>query len=56
METTLSQHFLSAVAWIVDSLQSLGVLDGIRSGVLFVISSARTLSTPSSLISSTVEW
>lgn len=29
METTLSQHFLSAVASIADSLESLGTLHGI---------------------------
>lgn len=56
METTLSWHFLSAVALIVDSLQSLGILDGIRLRVLFVISSDMTLSTGSSLISQTAEW
>lgn len=51
METTLSRHFLSAVTLIVDCLQCLGILDGIHFGVLFVISSDRTLSPGSSLIS-----
>lgn len=51
METTLSQHFLSAVVLIVDSSQRPGVLDGVHFGVLFVISSDRTLSPGSSLIS-----
>ena len=50
METTLSWHFLSAMA-LIDSFQCLGVLDGVHFGVLFVISFDRTLSTDSSLIS-----
>ena len=51
MKTTLSGHFLSVVALIVDSLQCLGILDGIHFGVLFVISSDMTFCTHSSLIS-----
>ena len=49
MKTTLSGHFLSVVTLIVDSLQWLGISDGIHFGVLFVISSDTTLHTRSSL-------